>query len=176
MPKLVRTHRELEVYAKAFQASMDVFTTTRSFPPEERYSLTDQIRRSSRSVCATIAEAWRKRRYRAAFVSKLNDAEAEAAETQTWLEYSVKCGYFDRVRAAALYREYDAIIKTLVGMIRFADTWIIKETETPPPQRSRKSHAPAASPRNPRITETQSPTHLHTPSPPHGPALKQRAP
>ena len=93
--KPIRSHRELEVYQMAFEAAMRIFELTKSFPVEERYSLMDQIRRSSRSVCANLTEAWRKRRYEGAFLIKLSDAEAEAAETQTWLEFSVKCGYLD---------------------------------------------------------------------------------
>ncbi|MGC9527741.1 MAG: four helix bundle protein [Limnospira sp.] len=80
---VIRDHRELEVYQIAFEAAMRIFEESKSFPVEERYSLTNQIRRSCRSVCANLAEAWRKRRYEAAFVAKLNDCEAEAAETQT---------------------------------------------------------------------------------------------
>ncbi len=76
-------HRDLKVYQMAFDAAMKIFEVSKKFPVEERYSLTDQIRRCSRSVCANLAEAWRKRRYVAAFVAKLNDCEAEAAETQT---------------------------------------------------------------------------------------------
>ncbi|MHC5828961.1 MAG: four helix bundle protein, partial [Nostoc sp.] len=79
-------HQDLKVYQMAFDAAMKIFEVSKKFPVEERYSLTDQIRRSSRSVCANLAEAWRKRRYVAAFVAKLNDGEAEAAETQTWIE------------------------------------------------------------------------------------------
>src|SRR5215469_10375217 len=97
----IQTHRDLEVYRKAFDAAMTIFHLSKSFPKEETYSLTDQIRRSSRSVCANLAEAWRKRRYEAAFTCKLSDAETEAAETQTWLEFAVKCGYMDRDAAAA---------------------------------------------------------------------------
>ena len=88
--KIVR-HQELDVYKAAFEGAMDVFSASKNFPKEEIYSLTDQIRRSSRSVCANLAEAWRKRRYEAAFISKLNDAEGEAAETQTWIEFAVRC-------------------------------------------------------------------------------------
>ena len=84
----IQSHEELEVYRLAFKAAMRIFELSKSFPLEERYALTDQIRRSSRSVCSNIAEAWRKRRYEAAFVSKLNDAEAEAAETQTWVSFA----------------------------------------------------------------------------------------
>jgi four helix bundle protein len=123
--KKVRTHRDLEVYGKAFEGAMRVFECSKGFPREETYSLTDQIRRSSRSVCANLAEAWRKRRYEAAFISKLSDAETEAAETQVWLEFAVNCGYLPREHGAELYRTYDAILATLVGMITHPETWIL---------------------------------------------------
>ncbi len=82
----------------AFETAMQVFEVSKLFPREEIYALMDQMRRSSRSVCGNIAEAWRKRRYEAAFVSKLNDAEAEAAETQTWLHFAIECGYLPKDR------------------------------------------------------------------------------
>ncbi|MFY7894683.1 MAG: four helix bundle protein [Phycisphaerales bacterium] len=123
--KLISSHRELEVWQRAFGASMAVFEASKSFPKAEQYSLTDQIRRSSRSVTVNITEAWRKRRYEAAFISKLNDAEAEAAETQDWIEYAVKCGYLQRPEGASLYKQYDDILRTLVGMIVHADTWVL---------------------------------------------------
>ncbi len=104
---------------------MRIFEKTKTFPKDETYSLTDQIRRSSRSVSANIAEAWRKRRYEKSFISKLSDAEAEAAETQVWIQYAVKCGYLDDDTGRELYREYDAILGTLVGMINHTDTWIL---------------------------------------------------
>ena len=104
---------------------MAVFQFSKRFPPEERYSLTDQIRRCSRSVCTNIAEAWRKRRYEAAFIAKLSDAEGEAAETQVWLEFAVKCGYLQREKGVELYREYDGILRTIVGMINHPETWVI---------------------------------------------------
>jgi len=84
----IQSHEELEVYGLAFKAAMQIFELSKRFPREEVYSLTDQIRRSSRSVCSNLAEAWRKRRYEAAFVSKLNDAESEAGETQTWVRFA----------------------------------------------------------------------------------------
>jgi four helix bundle protein len=96
-----------------------------SSPRRTTYSLTDQIRRSSRSVCANLAEAWRKRRYEAAFISKLSDAEAEAAETQVWLEFAVKCGYMDPEAARPLYQAYDDALRTIVGMINHPETWVI---------------------------------------------------
>jgi four helix bundle protein len=121
--KNINRHFDLEVYKRSFAASMTVFELTRHFPLEERYSLTDQFRRSSRSVCANIAEAWRKRRYPAHYVSKLSDSEAEAAETQTWIQFSVECGYLNRESALDLYKEYDAIIGMLVNMIRRPEDW-----------------------------------------------------
>src|SRR5213078_4192966 len=89
----ITTHSQLDVYRKAFDTAMRIFRLSKKFPKEEIYSLTDQIRKSSRSVCSNLAEAWRKRRYEAAFISKLSDAEAEAGETQSWLEFAVQCEY-----------------------------------------------------------------------------------
>jgi len=89
----INSVRDLEVYKLAFESAMEIFEISKSFPKEEIYSLTDQIRRSSRSVCVNLAEGWRKRRYKAVFVNKLTDAEQEAAETQTWLEFALKCKY-----------------------------------------------------------------------------------
>jgi four helix bundle protein len=124
--KLIRRHTELEVYRKAFAAAMRIFELTKGFPKEERYSLVDQIRRCSRSVCGNIAEAWRKRRYEAAFVSKLNDSEGEAAETQVWLQFSVECQYLQRDQGAPLYTEYDEILAMLVDMINHSHQWTLK--------------------------------------------------
>ena len=120
--KIVR-HTDLEVYQRAFEAAMNVFGLSKSFPHEERYSLTDQVRRSSRSVCGNMAEGWRKRRYAAAFVNKLNDSEGEAAETQSWLQFAVDCEYLKASEARTLYREYDEIIAMLVNMQNHADQW-----------------------------------------------------
>ena len=125
--KKITTHRDLEVYSKAFDAAMELFEASKGFPKEETYSLTDQVRRSSRSVCANLAEAWRKRRYEAAFVSKLSDCEAEAAETQTWIEFAVKCDYMNRDVGAKLYKIYDEVLGTFVGMINHPETWIIEK-------------------------------------------------
>lgn len=125
MSDRIVSHRDLEVFRKAFDRAMELFERSRTFPKEEAYSLTDQVRRSSRSVCANLAEAWRKRRYEAAFISKLSDAEAEAAETQVWIEFAVKCGYLDRELGLPLFQSYDQILATLVGMINHPETWII---------------------------------------------------
>lgn len=123
MAKSIRKHTDLEVYQRGFDAGMQIFNYSKQFPKEERYSLTDQIRRSSRSVCGNIAEGWRKRRYPQAFVSKLTDSEAEAAETQAWLQFAVKCGYLDRNTGAILYKEYDRVIAMLVRMTTHVDDW-----------------------------------------------------
>ncbi len=104
---------------------MSIFEITKTFPKEETYSLTDQIRRSSRSVCANLAEAWRKRRYEAAFISKLSDSEGESAETQTWLEFAVKCKYVDRDTARDLYKIYDEIVSMLISMIGRPHLWVL---------------------------------------------------
>jgi four helix bundle protein len=121
----IQQHTDLEVYKKAFDAAMLIFQESKRFPKEETYSLTDQIRRSSRSVSANLAEAWRKRRYKAAFIAKLSDAESEAAETQVWLEFATKCSYLQHDRASHLYQAYDEILRMLVAMINKPQSWVI---------------------------------------------------
>ncbi|MGH2413805.1 MAG: four helix bundle protein [Microcystaceae cyanobacterium] len=121
----IKTHEDLEVYQLAFEVAMKIFELSKKFPVEERYSLTDQIRRSSRSVCANLAEAGRKRRYEAAFVSKLNDCEAEAAETQVWLKFAVKCKYLDVEEGRNLYGLYNQVLGSLVNMINNPSVWVI---------------------------------------------------
>lgn len=125
------SHQDVEVYQRAFEAAMTVFQLSKSFPNEEKYSLIDQIRRSSRSVCSNLAEAWWKRRYAAAFINKLTDVQAEAAETQVWLEFAVRCDYLGRNQGREVYRTYNGILRTLVGMITHPDTWLLF---TPKPQ------------------------------------------
>jgi four helix bundle protein len=122
--KIVR-HTDLEVYQRAFQAAMEVFHLSKTFPSEEKYSLIDQGRRSSRSVAANISEVWRKRRYPASLVSKLNDAEGEAAETQTWIQFAVECGYANAESTRAIYAEYDSIIAMLVNMQNHPEDWAL---------------------------------------------------
>ena len=122
----IRHFRELDVYKMAMEAAMEIFELTKRFPTEERYSMTDPVRRSARSVRANIAEAWRKRRYPNAFVSKLSDAEAEAAETQVWLDLSVRCSYLDSTTATALDQEYEHILGKLVTMLSHPNQWTIR--------------------------------------------------
>ncbi len=119
----IKTHRDLNVFMLSFEAGMEIFNITKSFPKEERYSLTDQIRRSSRSVSGNIAEAFRKRRYPKHFISKLSDSEGEAAETQVWLDYSLKCKYIDRETFVKLNDNYDHIIAMLVNMSIKPENW-----------------------------------------------------
>jgi four helix bundle protein len=125
MATRVIKHTDLKVYQRASAAARQIFEFSKKFPKAEQFSLTDQIRRCSRSVCGNIAEAWRKRRYPASFVSKLNDSEGEAAETQVWLEFAVECKCVDRNDAAELYRDYDAIIGMLVIMINKPENWSV---------------------------------------------------
>ena len=120
-----RRHQELEVYKESFGAAMTVFEISKRFPREEKYSLTDQVRRSSRSVCANIAEAFRRRKYPNSFVAKLNDAEAEAAETQTWLEFADSCNYVDSNTANQTASIYNGIIGRLVVMSNQPESWTV---------------------------------------------------
>ncbi|NEQ67949.1 MAG: four helix bundle protein [Symploca sp. SIO2D2] len=122
----IKTHKDLDVYQMAFDAAMEIFELSKKFPVEERYSLTDQIRRSSRSVCANLAESWRKRRYQGAFIAKLSDAEAEAAETQTWIQFAVNCRYLDTDTGSKLYSTYNSILGMLVNLIHNSAKWVIQ--------------------------------------------------
>lgn len=101
---------------------MKLFRASKSFPIEERYSLTDQVRRSSRSVCANLAEAWRKRRYKAAFIAKLSDSD----ESQVWIQFAVECEYLAADEGRKLYQEYDEVLAMLVAMIHKPESWLIK--------------------------------------------------
>lgn len=125
MADRIYSYKELKVYLNAFQAAMEIFHETKDFPRSETYSLVDQMRRSSRSVCSNVAEAWRKRRYKAAFIAKLSDAESEACETQVWLEFACKCDYLDEDSFNHLSGLYDRVLGQLVRMIEHADKWLI---------------------------------------------------
>ena len=126
MGEKINSYKELRVFQNAMNAAMKIFELTKTFPPEEKYSLVDQIRRSSRSVCSNISEAWRKRRYKAAFIAKLSDAESEACETQVWIEFSRRCGYLKDEICNELDEDYDQIMGQIVKMINEADKWLIK--------------------------------------------------
>lgn len=121
--EIIRSHKELKVYKESFEASMNIYEISRGFPKEELYSLTSQIRRSSRSVCANIAEAFHRRKYPKSFSSKLNESEAEAAETQHWLNQGMKCGFIAKEDHDRLYDIYNKIIAMLINMQRFPEKW-----------------------------------------------------
>jgi four helix bundle protein len=111
--KAIKHFRDLEVYQKAFKAAMRIYEITKAFPAEEKYSLVDQIRKASRSVCSSLAEAWRKRKYEAVFKNKLTDSMQEASETQCWLEFSLACNYIERALFDELDTEYEGIISMI---------------------------------------------------------------
>lgn len=122
----IKSFRELEVYKIAFKAAVEIYEISKSFPPEEKYSLTDQIRRSSRSVCTNIGEAWKKRIYPAAFVAKLSDSEAEGAETQVWLDFSLRFDYINNKTYKRLDDKYEHIGAMLIKMSKNKEQWTIK--------------------------------------------------
>ncbi|MGA2602851.1 MAG: four helix bundle protein [Verrucomicrobiia bacterium] len=123
--KPIRSYRDLEVYQLAYASAMDIFRATKTLPAEERFSLSDQIRRSSRSVCANISEGWAQRRYEAKFKNRLSDAEGSASETQTWLDFGKDCGYFKLEFHKTMSGSYDRISAMLY---RLAEHW---QTFTP---------------------------------------------
>ncbi|MDZ4199232.1 MAG: four helix bundle protein [Kiritimatiellia bacterium] len=128
----ITSHRELQVWIEAMDLAMEVFALSKMFPADERFSLTDQIRRSSRSVAANLSEAWRKRRYEGAFISKLNDAEGEAAETQTHLEIAHRCGYVTAEKFESLDSRYETLLARIVTMSNQPEKWVLNHKPIPP--------------------------------------------
>ena len=122
----MRGYKDLKVYQLAYKSAMEIFNESKSFPKEERYSLTDQIRRSSRGVATNIAEAFRKRQYPNMFVNKLSDSDAETAETQVWLDFSFDCGYLSQKRRDELVASYEEIGRMLGSMISSPDKFTPK--------------------------------------------------
>jgi len=118
-----KDYRELRVYQLAFETALRVFEMSKRFPSDERYSLTDQIRRSSRAICSNIAEAWRKRRYPASFVSKLSDSDSESAETIVWLDFCKAFGFITEQERAELTDHYDHICSQLAIMMAEPEKW-----------------------------------------------------
>jgi four helix bundle protein len=119
----VADYKDLRVYHLAFESAMEIFELSRRWPSEEKFSLIDQIRRSSRSVCTNMAEAWRKRRYEAAFISKLSDSDGEAAESEVHLAFALRCGYLAADKQAKLLDQYDHICRQLTRMMNDASSW-----------------------------------------------------
>ena len=126
MGERISSYKELRVFQNAMDAAMRIFELTKDFPPEEKYSMVDQMRRASRSVCANLSEGWRKRRYEAAFIAKLSDAESEACETQVWVEFARRCKYLEDETCSELDGDFDQIMAQIVKMINEADKWLIK--------------------------------------------------
>lgn len=120
---LVRHFGELRVYQQSFDAAMRIYDLSKRWPAEERFSLTDQIRRSSRSVCGCIAESWKKRQYPNHFSSKLSDADSEAAETQNWLKFASACGHLRQPDFESLWQNYDQVSGSLARRMAEPDTW-----------------------------------------------------
>jgi four helix bundle protein len=119
----IESFKDLIVYQKAYKLAMEIFEISKSFPKEEKYSLTDQIRRSSRSVTSCISEAWARRRYEKSFISKLIDSLGEEFETDTWLDYSHDCKYINEDDHTRLRNEYQEVKKMLISMINNPDKW-----------------------------------------------------
>lgn len=124
--KDIRHFRDLEVYQRGFNAAMKIFEMTKGFSGDEKYSMVDQMRRSSRSVCSNLAEGWRKRTYRAVFVNKVTDSMEEASETQTWLEFSFACKYIAEEIFKDLDQEYEEIILMLNSVEKNADKFCFR--------------------------------------------------
>jgi len=122
----IENYTDLIVYTKAYGLAMEVFAVSTGFPKEEKYSLTDQIRRSSRSVTASLAEAWAKRRYQKVFINKLTDCLGEANETTVWLDYSKDCDYMSTEMHLKLKNENEEVCKMLISMINNSDKWCPK--------------------------------------------------
>jgi len=124
----IRSVRDLEVYKLAFKTAMEIYEITKKFPAEEKYSLTDQIRRSSRSVCTNLAEGWRKRKYEKVFVNKLSDSAQEAAESQTWLEFALACKYISDEQFQEFDAKYEHVFAMLYTMEEKADCFCFKSS------------------------------------------------
>ena len=127
MKEKIESYKDLNVFKESFDLALEIFKLTRSFPPEEKYSLTDQMRRSSRSVCLNIGEAWRKRRYPKSFISKLSDSEGEACETQISLRFAKEFGYVTDELFVSYERRYDKVLGMLVKMINNPEKWVIPD-------------------------------------------------
>ncbi|HEY1166562.1 MAG TPA: four helix bundle protein [Chitinophaga sp.] len=121
------SHKDLIVYKKAFDVAMRIFQATKKFPAEERYSLTDQIRRSSRAVCANLAEAYRKREYSAHFTAKISDADMKSTETQTWLDFALSCNYMHKEEYEYCAQQITEVGRLLQHMKRFPEKYQPKQ-------------------------------------------------
>jgi four helix bundle protein len=123
---IIHSAEELNVYKAAYELSMEIFEISETWPPEEKYSLTDQIRRSSRSVCSNLSEAWAKRRYEAHFISKLTDADGENSETDTWLDFARDCGYLNHEDHQRLTEKCRSVGKMLGSMLKDPSPFLLR--------------------------------------------------
>ena len=134
MTEKINSYKDLRVFQNAMNVAMQIFHLTEKFPPEEKYSMTDHLRRSARSVCSNITRAWRKRRFKTPFIAKLNDSEGEACETQVWVEFARQCHYLDDDVCKDLDAAYDQIMGQLGKMINQPEKWLIKKPPANSPQ------------------------------------------
>lgn len=123
--QFISSYRELKAYQAALEKAMQVFEVSREFPPQESTILTDPMIHAARLVCVLLAQAWQRRRYRSAFVARLNQAETAAASTQVWIEFAVLCSYLDPQQGQELHHDYQIILSELARLIHHADAWVI---------------------------------------------------
>ena len=125
----IKSAKDLKVYQKAYALAMEIYKLSKSWPSEEKYSLTDQIRRASRSVCSNLREAWSKRRYEAHFISKLTDSDGENSETDTWLDFALECGYIDSSDHLRLTNECKEIGSMLGSMLNKPKAFLLFKSD-----------------------------------------------
>ena len=126
MQMQINSARDLKVYKQAYDLAMEIFEVSKQWPKDEQYSLTDQIRRSSRSVCSNLREAWSKRRYEAHFIMKLTDCDGENSETDTWLDFAQDCGYLEKRDSSRLKEMCGAVGKMLGAMLRNPNPFLLR--------------------------------------------------
>ena len=125
----IKSAKDLKVYQKAYALAMEIFQLSKSWPTEEKYFLTDQIRRASRSVCTNLREAWAKRRYEAHFISKITDSDGENSETETWLDFALDCRYLGPPDHLRLTTECRQIGSMLASMLNKPDKFLLRKTD-----------------------------------------------
>jgi len=126
----IKSAKDLKVYQKAYSLAMEIYQLSKSWPSEEKYSLTDQIRRASRSVCSNLREAWAKRRYEAHFISKLTDSDGENSETDTWLDFALDCGYLDPSDHLRLTSECKQVGSMLGSMLNKPELFLLRNSDS----------------------------------------------
>ena len=125
----IKSAKDLRAYQESYALAMEIFQYSKSWPTEKKYSLTHQIRRSSRSVCANLREAWAKRRYEAHFISKLTDADGENSETDTWLDFASDCGYIENDDSSHLKERCSKVGKMLGSMLKTPEPFLLRASD-----------------------------------------------